>query len=208
MTRKILSFAAFALLAAPALFGQPDAPDPQEMMKLWEKYSTPDEHHEALGRLIGEWDYEARVVLAGMESSDKGTSSCRWVVPDLWVGCENQGTFMGKPYYSFHLNGFDKFKKNWVVATVDSSNSALNVTSGVVVDPSGKVESLYGTIDEFLTGEHDKPIRVVRRWISGDKYELDIWDLGIGETGQVVLKFAFTRKKGSKEKKAPQDGEG
>jgi len=171
------------------------SPEQQKMMELWQEYSTPGKQHEALGKLVGEWDYEVATVMPGMEAKDGGASTCRWLIPDLWVGCESKGTFMGQPHMTFNLFGYDKFKKNIVQAWVDSSSTALNTATGVIVDPTGKVQTTYGTLDEFLTGEHDKPLRVVRTWITDDKYTMDVWDLGIGELGQVVLKFTFTRKK-------------
>ena len=201
MKTKLVPVLALSLVLALPLLGplpvaaQDPSADQQKMMELWKEYSTPGKHHETLAKLVGEWDYESKVVMPGMESVNKGTTSCRWVIPKLWVGCESLGTFMGQPHTSFNLTGFDNFKKNFILAWVDSTSTALNTASGVVVDPTGKVEVAYGSLDEFLTGEHDKPLRVVRRWLSDDKYTIDVWDLGIGETGQVVLRFTYTRKK-------------
>jgi hypothetical protein len=65
----------------------------------------------------------------------------------------------------------------------------------VVVDPTGKVRVTYGTLDEYLTGEHDKAVKYVMRTLSPDSHVLEVWDLGIGENGAVVLHFTFTRRK-------------
>ncbi len=53
----------------------------------------------------------------------------------------------------------------------------------------------YGTIDEYLTGEHDKMVKTVWRFISDDKMVLEIHDLPIGENNTKVVEITYTRKK-------------
>jgi hypothetical protein len=61
------------------------------------------------------------------------------------------------------------------------------------MDPSGNALLSYGTIDEYLTGEHDKMVKYVWRFPSKDKMVLEIHDLPIGENNTKVLEFAYTR---------------
>ncbi len=68
-------------------------------------------------------------------------------------------------------------------------------TKGVVVDPEGKVKTEYGTLNEYMTNEFNKPIKTVTKVENADKFVLEIWDLGIGEAGKAVLKYTYTRKK-------------
>ena len=188
----------YLLLAGTALEAQEAATsvDPQDMMKLWQRWATPDEHHTGLARMLGEWDYVVKfTVPGGSPAGEKGTTVCRWTIKDRFIGCESKGTLMGQPHEAFSLNGFDKFKKAYVTVTVDSTSTALIMVEGVVVDPAGKVEALYGTIGEFLTGEQRKPVKAVRRWVNDDTWILEVWDLGTGESGQKVIEWTYTRAK-------------
>jgi hypothetical protein len=63
------------------------------------------------------------------------------------------------------------------------------------MDPSGKALITYGTIDEYLTGEHDKMVKYVWRFLSEDKIVLEVHDLPIGENNAKVVELTFTRQK-------------
>jgi hypothetical protein len=41
---------------------------------------------------------------------------------------------------------------------------------------------MYGTLDEYLTGEHDKMVKSVWRFVSDDEMRLEVHDLAIGES--------------------------
>ena len=62
------------------------------------------------------------------------------------------------------------------------------------LDPGGKVLLLYGTIDEYLTGEHDKMVKTVFRFLSPDKMIMEIHDLPIGEQNTKVVEVTYTRR--------------
>lgn len=154
------------------------------------------EHHQALADLIGEWDVEIALVMPGVPSqSAPGTAKYAWIIEGRWLGQHVTGTLMGMPYQGFSIIGFDGYAKNHVVASVSSMDTALNVARGVVVDPTNKTSAVYGTLDEYTTGELKKPFKVVTKIQSTDRHVVEVWDLGIGEAGAKVLEFRFKRKK-------------
>ena len=63
------------------------------------------------------------------------------------------------------------------------------------MDPSGKAILSYGTLDEYLTGEHDKMVKYVWRFLSADEMILEVHDLPIGEKGTQVIEIRFKRRK-------------
>jgi hypothetical protein len=63
------------------------------------------------------------------------------------------------------------------------------------MDPSGKALLLYGTLDEYLTGEHDKMVKTVWRFPSADKLVMEVHDLPIGEQNTKVFEVVYTRAK-------------
>ena len=53
--------------------------------------------------------------------------------------------------------------------------------------------NVYGTIDEYLTGENDKAVKNVWRFPSDDRMILEVHDLAIGEENTKVVEVTFTR---------------
>ena len=52
----------------------------------------------------------------------------------------------------------------------------------------------YGTIDEYLTGEHDKMVKYVWRFRGDDAMTFEVHDLPIGESNTKVVEVTFKRK--------------
>jgi hypothetical protein len=102
--------------------------------------------------------------------------------------------FMGMDYHGYGIMGFDRFKKKWVNTWVSNMDTAMLRFEGVVVDPTGKVKSLYCDMDEYLTGEHDKPARGIYRKVDENTFTYELWDMAIGAEGQMVLEITYKRR--------------
>jgi len=189
-----------ALLAATLLAGialpEDAPPDPNAMMELMKKYGSLGKHHKQLEYFIGKWSSETAFDMgAGMVPGGKGEEEFRWQIPGRFLMGQHTGTMMNQPYQSFLVLGFDNFKKKFVSSHGSSMETALRGSEGVVSDPTGKVIVTYGTIDEYLTGEHDKQAKYVWRFLDDDHFHLEVYDLGIGESGKMVVVFKYTRQK-------------
>jgi hypothetical protein len=186
-----------AALAGLAVSQEPERIDPAKMLELMVKYSTPGEHHKDMAKYLGDWDYESRLWMTAdaQPTVSKGTATTRWLIEGMWVETEMKGMMMGRPYHGVTISGFDLFKKKHVGCTVHNMSTAMLTSEGVVVDPTGKLDVSYGTLDEYLTGEHDKPVKYVTRHIDDDHYSLEIHDLGVGLDGMKVMEFRFARRK-------------
>ena len=170
---------------------EPPPPSPADMMKKMAEASALGKHHAELGARLGAWDVDIEVM--GMPS--KGSCECTWLMEGRFLQERLKGSMMGAPMETVSIQGWDNVKKKFTYVALNSMETAIRTAEGVVVDPTGKVQVSYGTLDEYLTGEHDKPVKYVHRTLGPDKRVLEVWDLGIGETGQVVVKFTYTRKK-------------
>ncbi len=183
------------LVAAIALFvgtAATEPPDPEFIKKV----TTPGKHHEELGELIGEYDVKLEMVLPGYEMPPtKGTATFEWGIKGYWILQRLKGTLMGQPYEGLGIHGFDNHTKNYCSTWVSNMDTMMITTKGVIADPEGKIKTEYGTLNEYMSGEFNKPIKTVARIESKDKFVLEVWDLGIGEAGQAVLKYTYTRKK-------------
>lgn len=200
MTTRSLALPLLAALLCGAFqgFAVSEEPEmsPQKMMELMMKYAKPGERHAELGRYIGSWTWEVRVwsMPGAPPQKSGGTAETRWIVPNTFLCTEMKGSFLGMPYQGFSIEGFDNYKKKYVGCTAHNLSTALLTYEGVVVDPTHKIQVSYGTLDEYLTGEHDKEVKYVTRLQDDDHYVLEVYDLGVGENGWKVMEFAFTRK--------------
>lgn len=187
-------------LAAPLAGGGPEAKtekvDMAEMMKRAERYTKPGEAHRWLERFLGEWETEFRVTMHGAPSNpERGTARATWLIEGRWLKIEGEGTLMGAPARSFFLLGYDNFKMSYVTAAVQSIDTALTTSEGDL-DPKTGALVTYGTLDEYLTGEHDKMVKYVWRFRNADTFVLEVHDLPIGESDTQVVEVVHRRKPG------------
>jgi hypothetical protein len=174
---------------------KPGAEDMAAMMAKAAKYTQPGEHHKLLERFLGKWDTASRITMAGENTEwEKGTSEVTWLMEGRWLQSKGTGSMMGMPVQFFSVMGYDSFKQSYVATSVNSLDTAMSRSEGDM-DPGGKALLLYGTIDEYLTGEHDKMVKYVWRLVSDDKVVMEVHDLPIGETNTKVIEVVSTRKK-------------
>jgi hypothetical protein len=195
--RPLVFVSSLALLAATAVSAQ--SPTAEEIRRMQERTAAATaltEHHAALAYFLGDWDVELAVVMPGAPPQKSAARArCEWLIENRWIGEKLEGTLFGSPYQSFLLRGFDTYAKNHVAVTVQSMDTSMIVIRGVVVDPKGDVTALYGTLDEYTTGELGKPLKAVTRKLDADRFVVEVWDLGIGPAGAQVLEYRYTRRK-------------
>ena len=167
----------------------------EEMMKQAAKFTQPGEQHKLLERFLGKWKTRSRVILPGQESpAEEGTAEGTWIMEGRWLKFSTKGSFFGMPSEGFSIIGYDNFKMSYVVTSVSSMDTAMVRSEGDLT-PDGKSLILYGTLDEYLTGENDKMVKTAWRFHSEDKMTMEIHDLPIGEENTKVVEVEFTRVK-------------
>ena len=73
--------------------------DPAEGMKRWMESGKLGEPHKFLGQLVGEWDTEMKMWMAGPGSPPtitKGSARWWWIMDGRWLGGESTGMVMGR----------------------------------------------------------------------------------------------------------------
>jgi hypothetical protein len=186
-----------ALTLAGALFGR-GSQDPGDMAKEMEKvkkWTEPGKNHETLKKFLGSWTTETKFYFGDKASpASKGTAEGEWLMEGRWIRFEAKGELMGKAFRSFTIVGYDNFKMSYVATTVSTFDTAMIRVEGDL-DQAGKSMIAYGTLDEYLTGEHDKAIKVAWRFESADRIVMEVHDFAIGETNTKVFEIAYARKK-------------
>jgi len=196
------AFIAGAGLVA-SLGAQDSKPAPAQMnhdelakaMGAAQKFTAPSRHHKELERFVGKWTTKARIFMGGTGTPpESGTAEFRWLMDGRWLSCDMDGSMMGMKMKAYLVLGYDNFKMSFVQTSVTDFDTAMIRLEGDM-DPSGKTLLLYGTLDEYLTGEHDKMVKYVYRFESADRITLEVHDLPIGEHNTKVVEWVFERVK-------------
>jgi hypothetical protein len=163
------------------------------MMEKAKRFTQPGDRHKALERFLGKWTMETRFFMAGKPTEpEKGTAEFSWLMAGRWMKSEWKGSMMRTPMEGFMILGYDNFKQSYVSTMISSLDTAMTHAEGDM-DPSGNALLSYGTLDEYLTGEHDKMVKYVWRFPSKDKMVLEVHDLPIGEQNTKVLEISYAR---------------
>jgi hypothetical protein len=204
--RPRLAVAALAALALP-LYAFARAQDPTNpadprnydmaaMMKKWKEVCTPNANHQKLARFVGKWETESgmSMELGAEPVKTKGSAEIEWLYEGRWLIERSEGSMMGMPMKTVTISGYDNFKKKYVSTVVNSTTTGLLHAEGNF-DASGKNLITYGLMDEPMTGEHDKTVRYVTRFLDADTFVFEVHDLAIGEKDNKVIEVTYKRKK-------------
>jgi hypothetical protein len=184
-------------VSAPVPAAQDDAStsEMEAMMAKMAALTQPGEHHAALERFLGTWDVELRFFMGGQATpATKGKAEYTWLMDGRWIQGKVEGTMMNMPYEAVSTMGYDNFKQSYVVSSVSSMDTAMHYAEGDLTR-DGDALIVYGTLDEYLDGQHDKMVKTVFRFRSADAFAMEVHDLPIGETNTKVVEFSFKRAK-------------
>ncbi len=173
------------------------APDMEEMMKKMETLATPGPEHRALASMAGQWDTEARTWMAGPDAPpmvSKGACTSKMILGGRFLQDELSGEMAGKKFNGRGLFGYDKFNQKFVNVWIDDMGTGIFTSEGTA-DSSGKVITLMGRMDDPMTGEKQKPVKMITRILSPDKHVFEMHDLALGEKSK-VMEITYIRKSG------------
>ena len=207
-SQRLIPFLALGLATSLLLvllgFGE-DAEELNEaqVMELWRKYNTPNEHHRKLEIYVGEWKVETKFWMDGIDKPptvSKGTLTSRLIYGGRFLETEMNCIMLLKlgevimeiPIQGRGFTGYDTFKKKYTSSWIDSNSTSMWVAEGFL-DKSGKVFTYYGTMDEWLTGEHDKPVKFIDRIINQDTVVSEIHDMSLEPDKTLVMRMVSTR---------------
>lgn len=204
--RTLLLMAALASIALAATPAQADVEgegkphpdiDMEGGMARWMEVSAPGDQHKYLDRYFaGEWSTETHVWMEGPGSEPsvtQGTAESEWIMDGRFLRMESEGSMMDKPMRGLGITGFDRFRKHYIMYWIDNMSTTMYLATGNF-DPSGMVLTMYGTMDEPMTGEVGKNVKFVTRIIDEEKHIFEIHDLVFGEENTKVVEIVYTRK--------------
>ncbi len=171
--------------------GETDQAEIQRMMQLAEKLATPGEAHRRLDFFTGDWDIATTMMDTPPET---GTQTIKWILGGRYLQSKVNATMMGRPFEGLGLLGYDNYKNKYTYVWCDSVSTTL-LTSEGLADQTGKVITLYGTMDGWMDGTQDKAVKYVYRIIDEDTYEFEFHDLRIAPGDTLINSMTATRKK-------------
>lgn len=202
------SLALAVMLGAGGRFEEPAQPqtpaDMQAAMAGYMKSIKPNERHKYLEQLAGDWETTMQVFTASGAKpiETKGTSKNEMIHGGRFLKMDTTGALKmpgpdGKttevPMVGLGLMGFDNNRKLYTFMWTDTLNTGMLLAKGNL-SQDGEAMTLFGEMDEPLTGEMGKPVRYVTRIIDKDHYTFEISEVIYGEPFKVV-QIDYSRKK-------------
>jgi hypothetical protein len=193
------TLAAFAI-AQPTGSGKPGKPDqppakdagmPPEMqaaMEQMQKLLSPGKAHEVLKKMEGEWTSTMKVWMEGPGSepmTTKGSCTNRLILNGRYLEQDETGQMMGMPMKGRGLLGFDAFRKQYVGTWASTTDAGLINYHGSL-DQSGSILTMFGEMDEPMTGEVGKTIKLTTKIDSDDRHTFTIEEIQYGAPFKVV----------------------
>jgi len=193
---------AFAVLAGNAVAQQKKKPakkmpSQEEMMKRWEESMTPGEAHKKLEPMVGTFDAEVKMWMngpSGEPTTSRGTSLNSLVLGGRYVQQEFTGEMMNQPFNGIGYTGYDNFNKKYTSFWIDNMSTAMSTMDGSI-DKEGATFTMWGKMDEPMTGERGKKVKYVTRIIDADKHVFEVYDVTAYGDKKPTMQITYTRKK-------------
>lgn len=159
---------------------QPEAMD--EQMEAWMKVMAVGEQHEWLAQFEGEWETVMRMwMVPGAEPIEaEGKASNKMILGGRYLVENYSSDFMGMPFHGRGTTGFDNNRRLFVGSWIDNMNTGMSLHRGSL-DPTGKILTMIGSMDEPTTGEIGKAIKYVTTVNSEDRHTFEAYEIIYGD---------------------------
>lgn len=159
--------------------------DPNAMQK-WMESMKPGLAHELLATFAGEWDVTVRMFMdpAAPPQESKAKSSATLVLDGRFLLEQMKGEFMGMPYEGMGFSGFDNATQMFTSTWCDSINTGISLNHGSI-DQTGRIITYVGTMNEPMTGEMGKAVKMVLTRTDEDHHTFEMFEILYGEPFKV-----------------------
>ena len=191
---KLKSISSIAFLTSISLFATAQIDDevPGEMLarmqQLGEELATPAAEHDFLAQMAGEWNTSTSVL--DMDPSI-GSASYTMIFGNRFLDGMHNGSVTNIPFEGRLTIGFDTYKHKFTASFIDNLGTSMRSAEGLL-DKTGKVLSLWGTMDEWMTDEHDKPVLYRYSILDKDHFTFEVHDLSLVRS-TLVIKVSYER---------------
>jgi hypothetical protein len=172
-------------------------PNQEEMMKSWQEAMTPGTQHKMLEESVGTWDSEVKMWWNGPKAEptiSKGTSVNKMVLGGRYLQQDFTGEMMGNPFVGTGFTGYDNFKKKYVGFWIDNMGTGMSTMDGVLAK-DGKSVTMWGKMDDPMTGQKDKKVKYVVRFVDKDTQVFETYDVTAYGDKKPVMEITYKRQK-------------
>ena len=176
-----------------------------DLMQKWKQFALPGEHHDRFEFHAGKWDSTCTIWMEGPDKPPvigKTVVSSKLIFGGRFLETRMRGTtrmeFNGEtmevPIEGIGYLGYDNFKEKYVHFWIDNGGTGIYYSEGTS-DESGKVTTFFSTVDEWQTGERDKPYKMVQTLIDKDTIKMVLYDLTMPPGRDRVFEERMIRQK-------------
>jgi len=176
--------------------GKKKMPSQEEMMKAWQESMTPGPEHKMLEMFVGSWDVDAKMWMngpTGEPAVSKGTAEYKMVLGGRYLEQDFTGEMMGQPFNGVGYTGYDNFRKKFEGSWIDNFSTAMSTMDGTA-DHKAKTLTMTGKMDVPATGEKDRKVKYVIRWVDDNTHVFEQYDLSAYGDKKPVMVLTYTRK--------------
>ena len=165
------------IFAADMPAGATEMTAEQKAMQVrMEEYSTPNQNHELLKSLAGNWKTQAKFWMdpKGPAEESDGAAEAKMIMDGRFLEQNFRGTAMGKPFNGRAISGYDNMRKEYTTIWFD------NMATGIMVgtakyDPTTKTLTEEGSMSCPMTNETHRWYRAVTTWTDADNYTYEAY---------------------------------
>lgn len=172
-------------------------PSQEEMMKRAEEAMTPGAMHKKLEALVGSWDAEVKIWMAGPGGEptiSKATSETKLVLGGRYLMEEVSGLMMNQPFNGVGYTGYDNMNKKYTGFWIDNMGTGMSTMEGKA-DKDGMTFTLWGKMDDPMSGEKGKKAKYVTKVIDNNTHIFEVYDVTSHGDKTPTMVITYTRKK-------------
>lgn len=146
---------------------------PEDMMAAMAKISTPNEHHQELGKMVGNWTAAASFIMDPTAPPTEGTGSLslKWELGGRFLRGDFKMDFMGQPFHGISFTGYDIAHEQYVSTWMDTMSTKITYMEGNQDEAGALV--MKGTA---TTPMGDNPMKIVTTHQDDDTFTDKFYD--------------------------------
>ena len=146
---------------------------PEEMMAMMAEFSTPGEHHKALGKTVGTWKAASSFMMdpSAPPMESEGVMETKWILDGRFTHSVLKMDFMGEAFEGHAIAGYDKAHSMYTSTWVDSMSTHITMMKGNMDEGGALVMKGMST-----TPMGDNPMKIVSTWLDEDTLQDKFYD--------------------------------
>lgn len=168
-------------------------PDQAKMMEI-KKLGSPNENHQVLNSLVGNWTHVVRWKMdpSAEFTESTGTNTNEWILGGRFLQQKVSGQFMGEAFEGIGLTGYDNVKKEYNTIWIDNMSTGMMTASGQYDAATGTIAE-SGSFSCPMTGKTDMKFRSEWKIIDNDHYSYSMYQVAEDGTEFKGMESTYTR---------------